>query len=153
MPHILKVESRLIPNEVYEVGLKWLTLEGHILQSDNSLKLDIGQKRGIFISEMNSLLQEFANLSPQLVLKLLNTSAMSFYGSNLWDLFRKGSEKIYASLFQYQTSLELADVQTGFLFSHSLTPFIWRQVLASKFVAIHKSLTSSAKFTVRFLAR
>ena len=36
---------------------------GHILEKDNSMRLDIAQKRGMFIGKANSLLQEFNNVS------------------------------------------------------------------------------------------
>ena len=40
--------------------LPWVTQVkhlGHMLQSDNSMKVDVAQKRGAFIGKMNSLLQ------------------------------------------------------------------------------------------------
>ena len=43
--------------------LKYL---GSILQSENSMALDIAQKRGIFIGAVNSLLQEFYYVNPEI---------------------------------------------------------------------------------------
>ena len=68
---------------------------GSILQSDNSMELDMGQKRGSFISLVNSLLQEFYFASPNVLMKLIISYGTAFYGSTAWDLFSNGADRIY----------------------------------------------------------
>ena len=48
---------------------------GHILEKDNSMKLDISKKRGMFIGKTNSLLQEFNNVSKVVFMKVFNSFA------------------------------------------------------------------------------
>ena len=60
---------------------------GHVLQSDNSMKIDMAQKRGVFIGKMNSLLQEFHFATPDTLIKLMNIYATTLYGSNTWNIF------------------------------------------------------------------
>ena len=80
--------------------LPWVTQVkhlGHMLQTDNSMKIDIAQKRGAFIGKINSLMQEFHNVSSEIFLKLMNTYATSLYGSNTWDIFSPDCERLYNS--------------------------------------------------------
>ena len=60
---------------------------GHTLQEDNSMSVDIIAKRGAFIGKVNGLLQEFHNVSSGVFMRLMNSYALSIYGSNLWDIF------------------------------------------------------------------
>ena len=70
---------------------------GHIVQSDNSMSIDIVQKRAAFIAKMNSILQEFHFSEPDTLVKLMNVYATTLYGSNTWDLFSNECEKLYRS--------------------------------------------------------
>ena len=67
---------------------------GHTLHSDNRMAMDIAQKRGTFVTKMNSLLQEFHFVKSEVLIKLMNTG---IYGSNIWDIFSKDCEKLYTS--------------------------------------------------------
>ena len=70
---------------------------GHVLQADNSMKVEIAQKRGAFIGKVNSLLQEFPNVSPSVFIKLMHFYAAAVYCSSLWDLFSTECEQLYES--------------------------------------------------------
>ena len=127
---------------------------GHILQNDNSMRMDMAQKRGIFIGKTNSLLQEFSNVSPNILLKLFNATAMTFYGSNLWDLFSKNSERVYKSYnVAIRNILHLDRCTHRFLIEPLSNSIHLKTALASKFVSFHNSLITSSKKPVRFLAR
>ena len=66
--------------------LPWVSQVKHLgstLQLDNSMKIDIGQKRGTFIGNMMSLFQEFHYINPPVFVKIMNIFCTSFYGSNL----------------------------------------------------------------------
>ena len=78
--------------------LPWVSQVKHLgstLQLDNSMKVDICQKRGKFIGKINSLMQEFHYVKPQIFVKIMNIFTTSFYGSNLWDIFSPDCEKHY----------------------------------------------------------
>jgi hypothetical protein len=60
---------------------------GNVLQSDNSMSMDVLQKRGKYIGKVNSLLQEFDFAKPVVLRKLINIYGTSFYGSGTWDIF------------------------------------------------------------------
>ena len=71
-------------------NLPWrdnLKLLGNIVQNDNSMKTDNDVKRGKFIGKIHSLAQEFGLSSPEIQMKMINTYATSFYGSNLYRLY------------------------------------------------------------------
>ena len=70
---------------------------GNTLENDNSMRLDCSIKRGIFIGKVNSILQEFHNIDPSLLLKLINTFATSLYGSQLWLLLSKECERLFTA--------------------------------------------------------
>ena len=70
---------------------------GPIIQSDNSMSIDIAQKRAGFIAKMNSILQEFHFVNSETLVKLMYSYATTMYGSNTWDLFSKDCEKLYRS--------------------------------------------------------
>ena len=53
---------------------------GNILQNDNTMKIDCALKRGQFIGKVNSLLQEFHFVKPDVSIKLLNIYATSSTG-------------------------------------------------------------------------
>ena len=62
------------------------------------MRRDLAIKRGTFVEKKNnSLLQEFCSASPVVLFKLLKSFATNMYGSNLWNLFGKDSEKLYIS--------------------------------------------------------
>ena len=70
---------------------------GNLLQLDNSMKVDISQKRGKFIGKMVSLFQEFHYVDPDVFVKIMNIFTTSFYGSNLWDIFSSDCERLFKS--------------------------------------------------------
>ena len=60
---------------------------GNLLQLDNSMKVDMSQKRGKFIGKMSSLFQEFHYVDPDIFVKIMNIFTTSFYRCILWDIF------------------------------------------------------------------
>ena len=79
---------------------------------------------------------------------------MSFYGSNLWDLFGKDSERLYSCYnVAIRNIFRVNRCTHRFLIQPISNSIHLKTVLASKFVSFHRSLMSSNKFPVRFLAR
>ena len=126
---------------------------GHLLQSDNSMRRDLAIKRGTFIGKTNSLLQEFCSASPAVLFKLLNSFATNMYGSNLWNLFGKDSEKLYTSYNVAMRNILNIDRRTHrYMLEPSSETLHMKAMLTSRFISFHHSLRSSSKFPVRFLA-
>ena len=81
----------ILPVQLDNSALPWVSQVkhlGNLLQVDNTMKLDIGNKRGKFIGKVTSILQEFHYVDPEILTKIMNIFTTSFYGSNLWDIFR-----------------------------------------------------------------
>ena len=127
---------------------------GHVLQSDNSMRLDIALKRGSYIGKVNSLLQEFGNVPPQVLMKLINSFAASIYGSNLWDIFSKDSERLYTSYnVTIRNALNLDKRTHRYLLEPLAETVHLKTMILSRYVSFFKSLIKCRKFPVRFLAR
>ena len=127
---------------------------GHTLQSDNSMTLDMAQKRGIFIAKVNSLLQEFHFVTPDTLIKLMTTYALSIYGSNTWDIYSKGCEKLFTSFNVAMRQIFNIDRCTHRFMIESISNCLHlKTVLASRYIGFYRSLLCTKKTPVRFLAR
>ena len=127
---------------------------GHILQVDNSMVMDIAQKRGAFIGKVNSLLQEFHYASSSVLLKFLQTYACNIYGSNVWDLFSPECNRIYTSFnVALRNILNLPRTTHRYLLEPiSKIPHIFVQLM-SRYATFTKSLLHNEALEVRFLSR
>ena len=110
-------------------------------------------KRGKFIGVVNSLIQEFHYVEPQVMMKIINIYSTSFYGSNLWNLYSKEVCKIFSSwnvmvrnIFNVPRNTHRYLIET---ISESRHP---KAMLCSRFVKFMESLLTSKKRSVRFLA-
>ena len=127
---------------------------GHVLESDNSMKTDMIQKRGMFIGQVNSLLQEFHYASPEILVDLVHTYATCLYGSNLWDLQSPSCEKIFNSYNVTIRNILNIDRRTHRCLIEPLSGRLHlKTLLASRFVSFYRSAIESEKFPVRYLMR
>ena len=127
---------------------------GHVLQADNSMKLDISQKRGAFVGRVNSLLQEFHSVKQDVMIKLIKSFACSVYGSNLWDLFSHECERLYTSYnVAIRNALDIDRCAHRYLVEPLSETLHLKIMILSRYVTFYKSLKESKKFPVRFLAR
>ena len=118
------------------------------------MRVDVIQKRATFIAKMNSILQEFHFSEPQTLVKLMNTYATTLYGSNTWDLFSGECEKLYRSFnVAIRQIFNLNRRTHRYLIEGISGSLHLKTLLASRFVTFYKSLVSSIKTPVRFLAR
>ena len=100
------------------------------------------------------LLQEFGNVPTDVFLKLMNASAMTVYGSNLWNLFSKDCDRLYTSYnVAVRNILKIDRCTHRFLLEPLSEALHLKTMLLSKFVSFHRTLVTSSKFPVRFLAR
>ena len=54
-----------------------------------------GKFIGTFIGTINAMMQEFYFVNPNILVKLINVYATSFYGSVLWNLYSPQVDKLY----------------------------------------------------------
>jgi hypothetical protein len=154
-----KIKQSFKPANILLNGdrLPWVTTVkhlGHTLQSDNSMKRDIAQKRGAFIGKVNSLLQEFHHVSASVFIKLVNTYATSLYGSNTWDIFSTDSERLYSSYnVTIRHALNIDRCSHRYLIQPLSGCLHLKTMIASRFVTFYNSLINTKKTPVRFLAR
>ena len=138
-------------------ALPWVPKISHLgctLESDNSMKSDITQKRGQFIAKSNSLLQEFSSVSPDTMFKLIDTYASSCYGSPLWNLRSKEADKLFNSWSVLVRNVLNLDRKTHRFLVEPLSGHLHlRTMLMARLVSFYKGLINSPKFTIRFLAK
>ena len=127
---------------------------GHVLQCDNSMRIDIAKKRGVFIGKMNSLLQEFHFVTPNTLIKLMNIYATTLYGSNTWNIFSIDCEKLYTSFnVAVRQILNLNRCTHRYLIEPLSNTHHLKTIITSRYVTFFKTLVGSSKKPVRFLAR
>ena len=126
---------------------------GNILQSENSMTLDINMKRGSFIGKTNSLLQEFHYARPEVLLNLVNTYACNIYGSNIWDLFSTDCQRIFSSYNVMLRNIFNLHRTTHRYILETLSdvPHLYVQLIA-RYVTFVNSLLSNDAFEVRCLS-
>jgi hypothetical protein len=70
---------------------------GNCVSNNLSDDLDCNIKCATFINSVNKLVGNYGNVSQDVLNRLFNVYCCSFYGSQLWDLNSKGSQKCYVS--------------------------------------------------------
>ena len=144
----IQLNGNILP-WVKDVKHLWCTL-----QSDNSMTMDINQKRGQFIGKVNSLLQEFHSATPKTLMTFVNTYATSMYGSSTWDIFSAKCEKIYTAWNVAVRQILRLDRKTHRSLIEPLSGCRHMKVmLSSRYAGFYNSLCTSKKSTVRFLVR
>ena len=111
-------------------------------------------KRGKFIGKINTLSQEFYFTTPEVKVTLFEKYCLSFYGSNLWDLFSKEVDKIYKS---WNVSIRIAHEVPRNTHCYFIEPLSQchhvKTLLCSRFVKFHQTLIDCSKPSVRILAQ
>jgi len=80
--------------------LPWVPSLKHLgmtIESNNSMALDMSQKRGSFIGKIKSLEQEFSGSSSEVLMRIFEIYTLSFFGSSLYNLFSKAAERLYTT--------------------------------------------------------
>ena len=137
--------------------LPWVSSVKHLgntLQCNKTMQVDCSMKRGKFIGKLNSLSQEFHYVQPEIFVKILNIYSTSFYGSSLWDLSSKDVGKFFTSWNVAIRQCFGVPRQTHRYLIEEMSQSLHPQVMMySRFACFYKSLISSEKFPIRFLAR
>ena len=152
-----KDRVNLAPIKLDGQVLPWVEKVNHlgcILEQDNSMKMDIAAKRGQFIGKINSLLQEFHFVDSTTLIKLVDTFAMTFYGSSLWNLRSRECERLYNTWNVTVRRILNVDRKTHRYLIEPLSQHSHvKTLLMSRYIRFYRGLLNSQKFTVRFLAR
>ena len=126
---------------------------GNILQSDNSMRSDCLAKRGKFIGIVNAMMQEFHFVNPDILVKLINIYATSFYGSVLWKLNSPQVDKIYKTWNVTIRNIYGLPWKTHRYWVEKISGcYHPKTFLSSRMVKFAKSLIQCNKVGVRFLA-
>ena len=138
------------------VPLPWVTKVshlGHTLQCDNSMTMDCDIKRGQFIGRVHSLLQEFYFSPPDLIMKLINIYATSFYGSNCYNLFSSTCNRMYRAWnVAVRMTFKLDRTCHRYLIE-SISNCLHPQVLmSSRFVKFHENNLKCNKSVIRSIS-
>ena len=153
-----QVDSRKVaPIVLNRDPLPWVSQVKHLgntLQCDNTMRIDLAQKRGKLIGKLNSLSQEFHYVEPKVFVKILNIYASSFYGSSLWDLFSTECQRIFAAWnVAIRICFNVDRITHRYFIEELSSSYHPKVMLCSRYVSFHQSLLTCDKFPVRFLAR
>ena len=118
------------------------------------MSVDCSVKRATFIGKVNSLYQEFYFSTPDIKSRLVSSYCCAFYGSCLWNLYKRDTDKLYKS---YNVATRIGHSlprTTHRYFIEELTEFHHPKILlASRFVKFHDSLINSKKPALRLLSK
>ena len=147
----------ILPVKLSGVPLPWVSQVKHLgnmLQLDNSMRMDVCQKRGKFIGKMQSLLQEFSYVDPHTFMRITNLFNTSFYGSSLWDLFSNDCEKLFKSWnVAVRQAFRVHRCTHRYLIEPISGTVHPKVELLARFVTFYKSLKNSTKLGLRLLVR
>ena len=153
-----KVNERrgLSPIRLAGVSLPWvedLKHLGNTFQSDNSMTIDMTLKRAKFIGKIHSINQEFHFCNPDVVMKLYNIYACSFYSSSLYDLFSTKLDQLYKTWNKTVRILYNVPMDTHTYLIDTISKSMHPKVmLSSRFVNFHRTNLSCSKPSVKLLA-
>ena len=117
------------------------------------MKKACSTKRAKFVGKLNSLQQEFHFVKPDILVKILNIYAVSFYGSGLWNIFSADCDRFYKAWNVCIRIVFNLDRQTHRYLIEPLSNSLHPQVmLASRFVKFLRTLRTCDKFGIRLLA-
>ena len=113
---------------------------------------DLRSKRGIFFNKVHELIQQFGQLDPKLIVKLLSVYGTSLYGSSLWKLNSEDFNKLCRS---WNTAMKIIwnlphNTHTRLLESLSPVSHL-KSVLAGRYIGFVQSLSATSNSILGFL--
>ena len=117
---------------------------GHLVHCDGSSKHDLEEKRRYIVGKIHSLYQELGNLHPVVLFTILRSYVFHLYGCQLWDIYSKEAEKLWAT---WHKTIKLAynlPFATHRYLLNALVNYdhIKKQVI-KRFIKFHKTVTES----------
>ena len=93
-------------------------------------------------------------VSPEVLIKLVNTYATSFYASSLWNFFSSETDKLFKTWNVTIRNIFKLDRKTHRYLVEPLSSTLHLQTaLLARFVSFYRMLTNSPKLGVRYLTR
>lgn len=125
---------------------------GHIIHKDESWCHDMLIKRGEFIGKVHSLRQELGGQSPEVFIKLVTIYLTSFYGSSLWDLFSRDTEKLWSTWnTMIRTTFNLPYATHRYIINALCNGTHLKIKLLSRFIKFHGKISSCKKPEIKLL--
>ena len=107
---------------------------------------DLDFKRRKFVGKCHSLTQEFGFSSPEVILKIINIYATSFYGSVLWDYTGQSIERMYTTWNRLIRNLwNIPNTSHRYLIEHISASSHLKSVLYKRYLTFVQSLKQSKK--------
>ena len=127
---------------------------GHIITDNESMKMDLDDKVNQMIGKFHSLRQQVGRQDPFVMITLVNTYLLSLYGSNIWDLSARDSERIDKSWNSLVRSVfELPPDTHRFIVENLVTVKHIRIKVLKRFQNFYKQLQRCGKSEVLQLIR
>ena len=126
--------------------LPWVTSTKHlgsmIHNNESGMVRDLMEKRVAYINKNNELMQEFGFAHSDMMIKINNIFNTAFYGSVLWDLFRKEAKRLAKTWNVSQRLMLRLHQTTHRVFIEPLTG-TKHLALCKRFVTLTQKLASS----------
>ena len=137
--------------------LPWVKSLKHLgmtLEEDNSMSMDIAQKRGMFIGKIKSLQQEFCGTNSEVKMRIFQIYTLSFYGSSIYNLFSKEVNRIYTTYNKLVRTTFSVPRETHRYFIEELTKTPHIKVLhCSRLIKFQQMLLKSERRAINFIAK
>ena len=120
---------------------------GHLIYKDGTFNLDSEAKRKSFIGQFHAMRQELGQQSPVVIMNLINVYLISFYGSNLWNLFN--CDRVYTTWNNVVRNVYQLPACTHRYFIEPIsdTPHLFT-VLVNRFINFYCNLCISDKLII-----
>ena len=117
------------------------------------MSMDVARKRGMFIGKIKSLQQEFSGTSYEVKMRLYEIYTLSFYGSNIYNLFSKDVNRIYTTYNKLVRTTFGVPRESHRYFIEEMTkaPHIM-SLLCSRLIKFQEMLLKSERRSINFLA-
>ena len=127
---------------------------GHLISDDELFVQDQTNKINSFTGKYHNLQQRVGFQDPVVMMTLVNTYLLSFYGSNLWDLSSEDSERINTSFNKLVRQLFLVPLNThNYIVEHLCGGTHIRTKLITRFKNFYRQLQNSGKEEVLHLVK
>ena len=115
---------------------------------------DIMFKRGTFIQNVNRLISNFGSLQTSVVMKLLNSYCMAWYGSQIWDLSGAHIQKVCTSWNKAVRKIWHLPYRTHCsLLPHLMQTINMNSELVCRYVKLYDNMCKCKNINVNFIAK
>ena len=117
---------------------------GHVVHSDGNSAHDLNEKRRAIVGKIHSLYQELGQQDPSVLFTLLRSYVFHLYGCQLWDIFSKEANRLWATWHKTIKFAYNLPYATHRYLLNDLVPYdhIQKQVI-SRFIKFQKTVSRS----------